>query len=52
MIVISSREFKQNQKSYFEKIDKGEQIIVQRGADKPYALTRLMKMIFILMLTW
>jgi len=39
MIVISSREFRQNQKLYFEKADKGEQIIVQRGKDKSYALT-------------
>lgn len=39
MLVISSREFRQNQKQYFEKADKGEQIIVQRGKDKAYALT-------------
>jgi len=39
MLVISSREFRQNQKVYFEKVDKGEQIIVQRGKDKAYALT-------------
>jgi len=39
MLVISSREFRQNQKKYFEKADKGEQIIVQRGKDKAYALT-------------
>ncbi len=39
MLVISSREFRQNQKVYFEKADKGEQIIVQRGKDKSYALT-------------
>ena len=39
MLVISSREFRQNQKMYFEKADKGEQIIVQRGKDKAYALT-------------
>jgi hypothetical protein len=39
MLVISSREFRQNQKSYFEKADKGEQIIVQRGSNKAYALT-------------
>ena len=38
MLVISSREFRQNQKMYFEKADKGEQIIVQRGKDKAYAL--------------
>ena len=39
MLIISSREFRQNQKLYFEKADKGEQIIVQRGKDKAYALT-------------
>ena len=39
MLVISSREFRQNQKMYFEKVDKGEQIIVQRAKDKAYALT-------------
>jgi hypothetical protein len=39
MLVVSSREFRQNQKIYFEKADKGEQVIVQRGKDKAYALT-------------
>jgi antitoxin YefM len=39
MLVVSSREFRQNQKSYFEKVDKGEQVIVQRGKDRAYALT-------------
>ena len=39
MLVISSREFRQNQKMYFEKADNGEHIIVQRGKDKSYALT-------------
>ena len=39
MLVISSREFRQNQKEYFERVDKGEHIIVQRGKDKSYALT-------------
>ncbi len=39
MLVISSREFRQNQRLYFEKADKGEQIIVQRGKDKAYAIT-------------
>lgn len=41
MLVISSREFRQNQKKYFDKADKGVQIIVQRGKDKSYALTPL-----------
>lgn len=39
MLVVSSREFRQNQRHYFEKADKGEQIIVQRGKDKSYVLT-------------
>ena len=39
MLVISSREFRQNQKLYFERVDNGEHIIVQRGKDKSYALT-------------
>lgn len=39
MLIISSREFRQNQRLYFEKVDKGEQIIVQRGKDKSYVLT-------------
>lgn len=39
MLVISSREFRQNQSLYFDKADQGEQIIVQRGKNKSYALT-------------
>lgn len=39
MLIISSREFRQNQRIYFERADKGEQIIVQRGKNKAYTLT-------------
>ena len=39
MLVISSREFRQNQKKYFDRVDKGEHVIVQRAKDKAYALT-------------
>ncbi len=39
MLIISSREFRQNQRKYLDKADEGEQIIVQRGKDKAYALT-------------
>ncbi len=39
MLIISSREFRQNQRIYFDKVDQGEQIIVQRGKDKSYSLT-------------
>ncbi len=41
MLIISSREFRQNQRLYFDKVDQGEQIIVQRGKDKSYALTSI-----------
>ena len=39
MLVISSREFRQNQSMYLDKVDNGEQIIVQRGKNKSYTLT-------------
>ena len=39
MLIISSREFRQNQREYFERVDNGEHIIVQRAKDKAYALT-------------
>ncbi len=38
MLVISSREFRENQKKYFDLIDQQEQVIVQRGKNKSYAL--------------
>ena len=39
MLVISSREFRENQKMYFDLVDNNEQVIVQRGKDKAYVLT-------------
>lgn len=41
MIVISSREFRDKQAEYMDKVDEGEQIVVQRGRDKAYAITPL-----------
>lgn len=41
MIVISSREFRENQKKYFDLIDKNEQVIVQRGKNKSYKLVSI-----------
>jgi hypothetical protein len=38
MLVISSREFRDNQAQYFNRIDNGEQIIIQRGKDKAYSI--------------
>ena len=39
MLVVSSKEFRQNQTKYFEKIDNGEQVIIHRGKSKAYAVT-------------
>ena len=39
MLVISSREFREKQKYYFEKVDNGENVIVQRGKDKSYSIS-------------
>jgi len=38
MMIISSREFRDNQKKYFDLVDQNEQVIVQRGKDKAYIL--------------
>lgn len=43
MIVISSREFRDNQKKYFDLIDDNEQVIVQRGKNKSYKLVPIME---------
>lgn len=39
MLVISSREFRENQKSYLDKIDEGVEILIQRGKNKSYKIT-------------
>jgi hypothetical protein len=41
MIVISSREFKNNAVKYFNRADKGEQVVVRRGRSKAYSLTSI-----------
>lgn len=38
MLIVSSREFRDNQKKYFDSVDNGEQVIVQRGKDRSYKL--------------
>ncbi|CAM4105866.1 Prevent-host-death protein [Flavobacterium branchiophilum] len=43
MIVISSREFRDNQKKYFDLIDKNEQVIVQRGKNQSYKLVPVLE---------
>ena len=39
MLVISSGEFRDNQKKYMDLVDRNEQVIIQRGKEKAYALT-------------
>jgi hypothetical protein len=41
MMVISTREFRDNQKKYFDMADQNEQVIIQRGKDKAYILVPL-----------
>ncbi|AWW33243.1 MULTISPECIES: type II toxin-antitoxin system Phd/YefM family antitoxin [Echinicola] len=39
MLVISSREFRDNQKKYLDMVDNDQHIIIQRGKDKAYVLS-------------
>lgn len=41
MLIISSEEFSNNQKKYFDLLDTNVQIVVQRNKDKAYLLTPL-----------
>jgi antitoxin YefM len=41
MMIISSREFRDNQKKYFDLVDQNEQVIVQRGKDLAYVIVPL-----------
>ena len=40
-MIISSREFRDNQKKYFDLADQNKQIIVQRGKDQAYVIVPL-----------
>lgn len=39
MVVISTREFRQNIKKYLDLIDKNERVIIQRGKGKVYEIS-------------
>lgn len=39
MLVISTREFRQNLKKYLDLIDNNERVIIQRGKDKVYEIS-------------
>jgi hypothetical protein len=43
MLVVSTREFRQNQKNYLDQIDEGVQILLQRGKDKCYKISSIKK---------
>lgn len=43
MIVISSKEFRQNQKKYLDLVDNNERVIIQRGNDKAYEISKEIK---------
>jgi len=41
MLVVSTREFRDRQKSYLDKIDSGMEILLQRGKTKAYKIIPL-----------
>jgi antitoxin YefM len=43
MLVISSREFRDNQKKYMDLADNNQQVVIQRGKEKAYVLTPIGK---------
>lgn len=43
MIIVSSREFRKNQKKNLDLVDNNERVIIQRGNDKTYELTKEIK---------
>ncbi len=38
MVIISSREFRDHLKKYFDLVDQNKQVVVQRGKDKAYVI--------------
>jgi hypothetical protein len=38
MIVVSAKKFKENHLAYLDKVDSGEELLVQRGKDKSYKI--------------
>ena len=43
MVVVSTREFRQNLKKYLDLIDKNERVIIKRGNDKIYKISNTVK---------
>jgi hypothetical protein len=38
MLVVNTREFRQNQKTYLDKIDSGQNLLLLRGINKSYRI--------------
>jgi antitoxin (DNA-binding transcriptional repressor) of toxin-antitoxin stability system len=38
MVIISSREFRDKQKSYLDKVDEGVEVLIRRGKNKSYRI--------------
>lgn len=38
MIIVSSREFRDKQKSYLDRVDEGAEILIRRGKNKSYKI--------------
>ncbi len=38
MVIVSSREFRDKQKSYLDKVDEGVEVLIQRGKNKSYRI--------------
>jgi hypothetical protein len=45
MLVVSTREFRDKQKSYLDKADEGIEILIQRGKNKSYKVLLYLTMI-------
>ena len=43
MLVISTREFRDKQKSYLDKVDEGVEILIQRAKEKAYKIIPVTK---------
>ena len=43
MLVISTREFRDKQKNYLDKIDAGEEILIRRAKEKAYKIIPVTK---------
>lgn len=38
MVIVSSREFRDKQKSYLDKVDEGVEVLITRGKNKSYRI--------------